>query len=111
MKKSDRDKNFRRLCKWVADAAEMAEIACQESDRINYLMTASTHITPDDKAFASVYNMLLFMTTLYEAPQDYEGAADDQREMYPELAFGLMEFSRMIGQLKQNDENHKYGGF
>lgn len=38
MKKSDRDKNFRRLCKWVADAAEMAEIACQESDRINYLM-------------------------------------------------------------------------
>ena len=111
MKNSDRDKNFRRLCKWVADAAEIAEIACQECDRINYLMTASTHTTPDDKAFASVYNMLLFMSALYAAPQNYEGAADDQRSEYPELAFGLMEFSRIIGQLKQNDDSHKYGGW
>ncbi len=98
-----RDRNFRKLCKWFEDAAEIAEIICQENSRLCNLMTR-LQFTPDEQGFHSVYVMLNFLTALYQSPQDYEGEPDNQRNEYPELAFGMMELARRIGQMKINDE-------
>ena len=103
-----REKNFRRLCAWMKEAAEIAETIYNELPEYKrrVLLKFSSECTnPEEQGIASAYQMLNFMTALYEDPINNEAEPDNQRDEYPELAFGMMELARIVGQMKMNDED------
>lgn len=101
-----RNKNFKRLCKWFADAAEMAEILMEESPRIqNCYFIEKNETNPDVRGINSALIMLGFLSPIAENPQDFECEACEQRNDYPELAFGLMKLAEIVGQLRQNEDS------
>lgn len=101
-----KDKNFKRLCQWFADAAEMAEILMEESPRIqNCYFIEKNEDNPDVRGINSALHMLEFLSPIAENPQDFECEVYEQRNDYPELAFGLMKLAEMVGQMCQNEDN------
>ena len=106
--KEKRDRNFRRLCKWFDEAQDIAEILCEEFPEHISKTLQRLHSqcgSPEEVGIASVYQLLSFLTWLYRDPINNEGEPDNQRNEYPELAFGLMEIARRVGIMKLNDED------
>ena len=101
--KAECDRAFRKLCRWFAEAAEIAEIFADENRHLGAAMTRADAATEDEKALHSAYTLLLFLSALYEAPQDYEGEPESQRDDYPGAAYGLMTLARSAGLMKLND--------
>ncbi|MEG1925846.1 MAG: hypothetical protein RR415_08860 [Ruthenibacterium sp.] len=108
-----RDKNFKKMCDWFARTAEIAEILIEESKVIKACYNADNTASADEKGIKSAVGILEFLSALYEDPMDYEGSPEAQRNLYPEVAFGLMQISQIVGIMKQNNDGSDsvYGGY
>ena len=91
--KERRDKRFRKLCKWMSEAGEIAEIL-RESAQVKQGLTDDDEYT---KGIRSALAMLEFLPVLVDDPANYRG------EAFPELAFGLMFLGVAVGEMKLSD--------
>lgn len=107
------DRDFKRLCRWFEEAGEMANVlreqcrVIEQTERAGYGEEASY----SERGIRNALAMLDFLTELYKTPQDYEGANDDQKDLYPDIAFGLMSLALAVGQMRINDESESVFGY
>ena len=90
--KERRDKRFRKLCKWMSEAGEIAEILSEDCAAVKQVLTADDE--DDTKGIRSALAMLEFLTVLADNPANYRGMA------FPELEFG-MKFLRVASFLME----------
>ena len=88
--KEKRDK----LCKWMSEAREIAEILREECAAVKHVLTADED---DTKGIRSALAMLEFLPVLVDDPANYRG------EAFPELAFGMMFLGVAVGKMKQDE--------
>lgn len=105
--KERRDRNFRKLCKWFDDASEMMEIIMEECTPIKECQFTKPNCSDIERGITSAIEILQFIPTLAQSPQDYDGADDEQADLYPELARRLMRIAICVGQMRIN-ENGEY---
>ncbi len=103
--KKRRDKNFAKLKRWFADAEDVAEIIKEELPRIREaIKNAEDKLTDDELSVGmmSAYSLISFLTPLYQDRFDnhdnYIGAPEEQKDLYPHLALGLMFIAQVVGE-------------
>lgn len=99
-----RDKNFRKLCKWFDDASEIMEIMMEECAPVKNCLYQKPDCSDIERGITSAIEMLQFIPALAQSPQDYEGADEEQADLYPELARGLMRMAICVGQMRINEK-------
>lgn len=103
--KERRDKRFRKLCKWMSEAREIAKILREECAQIERMDRQGWKEDADEhcKGIRSALSMLEFLPTLMEEPANYREEPEEQKDMFPELAFGLMFLGVAVGEMKLSD--------
>lgn len=93
--KERRDKRFRKLCKWMSEAREIAKILREECAQVKQVLTDDDE--DDTKGIRSALAMLEFLTVLANNPANYRG------EAFPELEFGMKFLGVAVGEMKLSD--------
>lgn len=103
--KERRDKRFRKLCKWMSEAGEIAEILREECAQIERADKQSWKEDADEysKGIHSALSMLEFLPALLEDPANNRSEPEDQKDLFPGLAFGLMFLAVAAGEMKLNE--------
>ncbi len=103
--KERRDKRFRKLCKWMSEAGEIAEILREECAQICHADQQGWKKDADEycKGIRSALSMLEFLPTLMEDPANYREEPEEQKDKFPGLAFGLMFLGVAVGEMKLSD--------
>lgn len=103
--KEKKDKRFRKLCKWMSEAGEIAEILREECAQIERADKQSWEEDADEysKGIHSALSMLEFLPALLEDPANYRSEPEDQKDLFPGLAFGLMFLAVAAGEMKLSD--------
>ena len=103
--KERRDKRFQKLCKWMSEAREIAEILREECAHIERMDRQGWKKDADEycKGIRSALSMLEFLPTLMEDPANYREEPEEQKDMFPGLAFGLMFLGVAVGEMKLFD--------
>lgn len=103
--KERRDKRFRKLCKWMSEAGEIAEILREECAQIKCADQQGWKKDADEycKGIRSALSMLEFLPALMEDPANHREEPEEQKDMFPGLAFGLMFLGVAVGEMKLSD--------
>ena len=103
--KERRDERFLKLCKWMSEAREIAKILREECAHIGRMDRQGWNKDADEycKGIRSALFMLEYLPELMENPANYREEPENQKDIFPGLAFGLMFLGVAVGEIKRRN--------